>query len=162
MKDLVCRDARVMPWSNGRAVAGRASRPSASLPSLRRMAPFSSRSWRAETIWPSLSSVLSPASVTTTMPNIRSFSSMKSAFSTNCFSRKRVSPGSSTTTFFIIWRTMTSKCLSLIFTPWRRYTSWISLTRYSWTAVGPWMARMSAGVGAPSDIGMPAFTKSFS
>jgi hypothetical protein len=27
-----------------------------------------------------------------------------------------------------IWRTITSMCLSLIFTPCRRYTSWISFT----------------------------------
>src|SRR3990172_1305876 len=64
----------------------------------------------------------------------RSFLSRKVNRSTASPSRKSVSPGSTTRTFWSIWRTITPMCLSLIFTPWRRYTSWISFTRFSCTA----------------------------
>ena len=60
----------------------------------------------------------------------------------------------------IIWRTITSMCLSLILTPCKRYTSWISFTTYSCTANGPLIARISAGAVCPSLNGAPAFTKS--
>ena len=162
MNDLVCNEARVIPWSNGRAVAGMASRPSAKVRSRLRSELLMSRNWRAEIMEPNFKSSLSPLSVITTIPKIRLFSTMKSFFSANCFSKKRESPASSTTTFFIIWRTMTSKCLSLIFTPCKRYTSWISFTMYSCTAVGPMISKISIGVIAPSDSGMPARTKSLS
>ncbi len=77
-------------------------------------------------------------------------------------SRNEVSPGSLICTLRIIWRTIISKCLSLIFTPCRRYTSCTSLTMYSCTAVGPLIAKMSAGVITPSDNGVPARTASCS
>ena len=40
-----------------------------------------------------------------------------------------VSPGWSMRTLRSIWRTMISMCLSLMVTPWLRYTRWTSLTR---------------------------------
>jgi len=49
-----------------------------------------------------------------------SFSSSKSHFSTCSSTRNSVSPTSETRTRRSIWRTMTSMCLSLIFTPWSR------------------------------------------
>ena len=51
---------------------------------------------------------------------ISSFLSSKTHFSTCSPMRKSVSPGSTTLMRLSIWRTMTSMCLSLIFTPWRR------------------------------------------
>ncbi len=65
MKLSVCSEARVMPCSMMRAVAGLAGRASTGLASLRFSALFSSRSLRMVTIWPTFRLVLSPASVTT-------------------------------------------------------------------------------------------------
>ena len=93
---------------------------------------------------------------------MRSFSSEKSSLSTSSCSKNVVSPGSLICTLRIIWRTIISKCLSLIFTPCKRYTSWTSLTIYSWTAVGPMIDKISAGVMIPSDNGVPARTASCS
>ena len=49
-----------------------------------------------------------------------SFSSRNLNLSTFSSGRNSVSPMSSTFTQRIIWRTMTSRCLSLMFTPCRR------------------------------------------
>ena len=158
MKLEVCNAARVIPWRIWVEVAATASRTSTGLRSRRFSILFSSRNLRAVTIWPAFRFSESPASTTTFLPQMRSFSSMNSSLSTTCCSRKRVSPGSSIVTLRIIWRTMISKCLSLIFTPCKRYTSWTSFTMYSCTAVGPLIAKISAGVVAPSDNGVPART----
>ncbi len=91
---------------------------------------------------------------------MRSFSSLNSKRSTRSSSRNFVSPASMISTFFIIWRTMVSICLSLIFTPCKRYTSWISFTTYSCTANGPLIVRISAGAICPSLKGIPALIKS--
>src|SRR6266702_1434588 len=64
----------------------------------------------------------------------RSFASEKVCLSTFSPSRNSVAPGSTIFTFCSIWRTITPMCLSLIFTPCSRYTSWTSLSRYSCTA----------------------------
>ena len=90
----------------------------------------------------------------------RSFFSRKGTLSTFSPSRKSASPGSITRTFCSICRTMTPMCLSLIFTPWRRYTSWTSLSRYSCTARGPLIRRMSCGLTGPSVRRSPARTLS--
>ncbi len=55
-----------------------------------------------------------PAAIT------RSFSSAKRNLSTCSSTRNSVSPTSSIFTERIIWRTMTSMCLSLIWTLWER------------------------------------------
>ena len=154
----VCKAARVIPWRIWVEVAATASRTSTGFKSRRFNILFSSRNLRAVTICPACIFWESPASTTTFLPQIRSFSSMNSSLSTTCCSRKRVSPGSSICTLRIIWRTIISKCLSLIFTPCKRYTSWTSFTIYSCTAVGPLIAKISAGVVAPSDNGVPART----
>ena len=158
MKLEVCSAARVIPCRIWIEVAGMASRTCTNFKSLRFNVEFSSRNLRAVTIIPFCIVSESPASTTTFLPQMRSFSSAKSSLSTICCSKNRVSPGSSICTLRIIWPTITSKCLSLIFTPCRRYTSCISFTIYSCTAVGPLMAKMSAGVVAPSDNGVPART----
>ncbi len=113
-------------------------------------------------IWPAFKLAESPSSSTTFIPYNLSFSRIKSFVWINWSSKNNVSPGSWTLTLRIIWRITTSKCLSLIFTPCKRYTSWISFTKYCWTAAGPWILKISSGVIAPSDKGTPALTKSFS
>ncbi len=158
MKLEVCRAARVMPCRICSLVAGTVSRTTIGLRSRRFRAEFSSRRRRAVIIWPAWMVSLSPGSITNFLPQMRSFSSMKSRLSTIWLSRNVVSPGSRIFTLRIIWRTITSKCLSLIFTPCMRYTSCTSLTIYSCTAVGPMILRMSAGVMAPSERGVPART----
>ena len=70
------------------------------------------------------------------------------------------SPGSVTFTFRSICRTMTSMCLSLIETPWSRYTSWISLTRNFCSSRGPLILRISWGSTGPSSICSPLAMKS--
>ncbi len=50
----------------------------------------------------------------------RSFSSRNRNRSTTSSTRNSVSPTSSIFTHRIIWRTMTSMCLSLMLTPWSR------------------------------------------
>ena len=120
MKLEVPKAARVIPCRIWVDVAGIASRTSTGFKSRRFNILFSSRNLRAVTIWPGCKFWESPASTTTFLPQIRSFSSMKSCLSTTCCSKKRVSPGSSISTLRIIWRTIISKCLSLIFTPCRR------------------------------------------
>ena len=154
----VCKAARVIPCNTWAEVAGTASRASTTLKSRRFNWELISRSVRAEIIWPAFTRSESPGSITTFLPNISSFSSINSLLSTIWFSRKRVSPESWINTLRIIWCTMISKCLSLIFTPCIRYTSWTSFTIYSWTAIGPWIFRISVGVIAPSDNGVPART----
>ena len=162
MNDLVARAARVIPWSICVDVAGIASRTTTGRRSRRLRLEFSSRRRRAVTISPLWSVSESPASTTTFLPHMRSFSSRKSSLSTSSCSRKLVSPGSLICTLRIIWRTIISKCFSLIFTPWRRYTPCTSLTIYSCTAVGPLIARISPGVMTPSESGVPARTASCS
>jgi hypothetical protein len=46
-----------------------------------------------------------------------SFARSRTTLSTSCPGRSSVSPGVSTRTFFIIWRTMSSMCLSWMSTP---------------------------------------------
>ena len=77
----------------------------------------------------------------------RWFSSMNLILSTCSPMRKLVSPESRTETFFSIWRTMISICLSLMATPWNRYTSWISSTRYLARNFSPLIFRMSCSSG---------------
>ena len=89
-----------------------------------------------------------------------SFSSFKRFLSMWSPSRYFVSPWSAIRTFCIICRTITSICLSLIFTPCMRYTSWISFTRYSCTAVVPLIRKMSCGSIEPADKRSPARIKS--
>src|SRR5229473_1941928 len=67
-----------------------------------------------------------------------------------------VSPAESTRTFRIICRTMTSMCLSLMSTPWLRYTFWTSSTRKVCTASFPRMWSSSCGEIDPSVICWPA------
>ena len=131
MKLLVCSAARVIPCRIWFEVAGMTSRTSTSFWSLRLSTEFSSRNLRTVMIIPARIVGDSPGSVTTTLSYSSSLTSMNSHLSTICSGRKRVSPGSSICTLFIIWRTITSKCLSLIFTPCMRYTSCTSLTMYS-------------------------------
>src|SRR6056297_1961190 len=57
------------------------------------------------------------------------FSSITCTASSCSPCRNLLSPESRISTLRSICRMMTSMCLSLIFTPWRRYTSWISWTR---------------------------------
>src|SRR6266545_1356966 len=90
----------------------------------------------------------------------RSFTTRKVSLSTCSPSRNSVSPGSTTFTFCSIWRTITPMCLSLIFTPWSRYTSCTSFRRYSCTARGPLIRRMSCGFTGPSVRRSPARTRS--
>src|SRR6266699_124408 len=90
----------------------------------------------------------------------RSFASEKVCLSTFSPSRNSVAPGSTIFTFCSIWRTITPMCLSLIFTPCSRYTSWTSLSRYSCTARGPLIRRMSCGFTGPSVRRSPARTRS--
>ena len=58
------------------------------------------------------------------LPSAMDFSltSWKVCFSTCSPQRNSVSPGSVIRTLRSIWRTMISMCLSLISTPWSRYT----------------------------------------
>ena len=56
----------------------------------------------------------------------------------------------------VIWRTISSMCLSLIDTPWSRYTFWTSSTRYSWVSRMPLISMISFGSKGPSVIGSPA------
>src|SRR5213595_3515867 len=90
----------------------------------------------------------------------RSFTSVNVCLSTFSPSRNSVSPGSTTFTFCSIWRTITPMCLSLIFTPCSRYTSCTSFNRYSCTARGPLIRRMSCGFTGPSVSRSPARTRS--
>src|SRR2546425_829714 len=90
----------------------------------------------------------------------RSFTSRNVSLSTFSPSRNSVSPGSTTRTFCSLWRTITPMCLSLIFTPCSRYTSCTSFRRYSWTARGPLIRRMSCGFTGPSVSRSPARTRS--
>src|SRR6266571_1977205 len=90
----------------------------------------------------------------------RSLISLKMSLSTFSPSRNSVSPGSTTFTFCSIWRTITPMCLSLIFTPCNRYTSCTSFSRYSCTARGPLIRRMSCGFTGPSVSRSPARTRS--
>ena len=90
----------------------------------------------------------------------RSFSSRNVSLSTASASRKLVSPGSVTRTFWSIWRTITPMCLSAMRTPCSRYTSWTSLSRYSCTARGPLISRISWGLTGPSVSRSPARTRS--
>ena len=50
-------------------------------------------------------------------------------WSTRSPGRKSESPGSCTATRRVIWRTISSMCLSWMGTPWSRYTFWTSATR---------------------------------
>src|SRR6266446_4368530 len=90
----------------------------------------------------------------------RSFASEKVCLSTFSPSRNSVSPGSTIFTFCSIWRTITPMCLSLIFTPCNRYTSCTSLSRYSCTARGPLILKISCGFTGPSVRRSPARTRS--
>src|SRR5205814_771226 len=90
----------------------------------------------------------------------RSFASEKVCLSTSSPSRNSVSPGSTIFTFCSIWRTITPMCLSLIFTPCNRYTSWTSLSKYSCTARGPLILKISCGFTGPSVRRSPARTRS--
>src|SRR5207247_1770631 len=90
----------------------------------------------------------------------RSLISLNTSLSTFSPSRNSVSAGSTTFTFCSIWRTITPMCLSLIFTPWSRYTSCTSFSRYSCTARGPLIRRMSCGFTRPSVSRSPARTRS--
>src|SRR3954467_11462729 len=90
----------------------------------------------------------------------RSLISLNTSLSTFSPSRNSVSPGSTTFTFCSIWRTITPMCLSLIFTPCSRYTSCTSFSRYSCTARGPLIRRMSCGFTGPSVSRSPARTRS--
>src|SRR5213079_1592232 len=90
----------------------------------------------------------------------RSLISLKMSLSTFSPSRNSVSPGSTTFTFCSIWRTITPMCLSLIFTPCSRYTSCTSFNRYSCTARGPLIRKMSCGFTGPSVSRSPARTRS--
>ena len=101
-----------------------------------------------------------PDSSMTTIPLSLSFSSNNTDLSNLSLGRNFVSPLSLITTFFIIWLTIISICLSLIPTPCNLYTSWISLTKYSLTAFGPKILKISAGEIAPSHKGVPALIKS--
>src|SRR5207247_2400649 len=90
----------------------------------------------------------------------RSFASENVCLSTFSPCRNSVAPGSTIFTICSIWRTITPMCLSLIFTPCSRYTSWTSLSRYSCTARGPLIRRMSCGFTGPSVRRSPARTRS--
>src|SRR5881398_1904926 len=79
----------------------------------------------------------------------RSFASEKVCLSTFSPSRNSVSPGSTIFTFCSIWRTITPMCLSLIFTPCNRYTSWTSLSKYSCPARGPGVLAQRGPGGVP-------------
>ena len=69
-------------------------------------------------------------------------------------------PGSCTPMRRVIWRTISSMCLSWIDTPWSRYTLWTSSTRYSWVSRMPLISISSFGSKGPSVIGSPALTSS--
>ncbi len=56
----------------------------------------------------------------------RRLASANTRESTRSPGRKSLSPGSCTATRRVIWRTMSSMCLSWIDTPWSRYTFWTS------------------------------------
>ena len=70
---------------------------------------------------------------------------MKSSLWTNWSSRNKVSPGSTICTWRIIWRTTTSKCLSLIFTRLETVCFLNFVHKYCWTADGPLMFKISSG-----------------
>ncbi len=61
--------------------------------------------------------------------SISAFRSSKMCFSACSPTRRSVAPASLTRTQRSIWRMMTSMCLSLMPTPWSRYTSWTSSSR---------------------------------
>ena len=71
-----------------------------------------------------------------------------------------MSPGSCTPMRRVIWRTISSMCLSWIDTPWSRYTFWTSSTRYCWVSRMPLISISSFGSKGPSVIGSPALTSS--
>ena len=71
-----------------------------------------------------------------------------------------MSPGSCTPMRRVIWRTISSMCLSWIDTPWSRYTFWTSSTRYSWVSRTPLISMSSFGSTGPSVRGSPAWTSS--
>ena len=152
----------MIPCNTGSAVAGIASLAVTNAASSLLSLEFSSLKSLTETICPGFSTSLSPASSTTFIPKILSFSSIKSILCSKLESKNLVSPASIILTFLIICLTIISKCLSSIFTPCKRYTSCISFTKYSCTAVGPLIFKISVGVIAPSDNGIPARIKSFS
>jgi hypothetical protein len=114
---FVCSDARVIPCNTCRPVAGWASRASTSFLSRRLSNEFSSRSLRALNIWPGYNwwnhrrqQPLSYQKSSRSLHGNRFYWPIR-------LRGTLVSPGSSTSTLRIIWRTITSKCLSLILHP---------------------------------------------
>ena len=91
---------------------------------------------------------------------IRLFVSSNSKRSISSDGSSSVSPALSTVTLRSIWRTMISMCLSLIVTPWDRYTFWTSATRKRWTVSTPLISSSSFGLSEPSVSGSPAETAS--
>ena len=87
---------------------------------------------------------------------IRLFVSSNSKRSISSDGSSSVSPALSTVTLRSIWRTMISTCLSLIVTPWDRYTFWTSATRKRWTVSTPLIWRRSFGFSEPSVSASPA------
>ena len=81
-------------------------------------AEMKERVWRLALVMPWRTG--SPPAART--PSLSAFTLMSSNSSRSTCSptRKVVSPGSVISTFCSIWRTITSMCLSLIFTPWSR------------------------------------------
>ena len=104
----------------------------------------------------------SPGSVTLTIAKILLFVAKNSLLLILSFGKKSVSPDSTTLIFCIICRTITSICLSLIFTPCKRYTSCISFTKYSLALCAPRIFKISIGEVEPSQSCVPAIILSCS
>ncbi|SIM41559.1 Uncharacterised protein [Mycobacteroides abscessus subsp. abscessus] len=80
--------------------------------------------------------------------------------STSSPGSRSVSPDSMTVIRRVIWRTMTSTCLSWMPTPWERYTPWTSSTRCFCASRGPRMRSTSLGSTAPETSCWPTSTRS--
>ncbi|MPN32382.1 hypothetical protein SDC9_179860 [bioreactor metagenome] len=90
----------------------------------------------------------------------RAFSSWKRYLSTCCPWMNPVSPTWMISTLRNICLTTTPRCLSLMSTPWRRYTSWTSSSKNDCRAFSPRMSRMSCGSIGPSHNRSDASTRS--
>ena len=119
IKESVARAACVMPKRMGSPTAGFVSRTVTSRKSRRFISELTSRNWRRSTRDP-IRNPDSPASVTTNLSYRSSLSSSSWNRAMSSSSSNFVSPGSVMRIFCIIWRTITSMCLSLIATPCNR------------------------------------------
>ena len=146
-------DTLQAPDSRSRA---RCRAPAPDCMSLRLRLEFSSRSLRSEMICPGCTDVESPASVTTTLSYSSSLTSMNSHLSTIWSSKKRVSPGSSICTFV---HHLTDDHLEMLVVDLHALHAVHLLHLVDDVLLhlrrAEDMRRMSLGVMAPSDSGLP-------